>query len=273
MTLNCKGVLIDLNSPKVMGILNITPDSFYDGGKYHSDKLLLNQAEKLLSEGATFIDVGAYSSRPGASAISEEEEYQRIAPVLDLLLKHFPQALISIDTFRSTIAKKCLDMGAAIVNDISGGSLDPEMLAVIAEKRVPYIMMHLKGTPQNMASNTSYENLLEELFLYFSQKIAAATKLGITDIIIDPGFGFSKNTQQNFQLLKDLKLFKTIDLPILVGISRKSMVYKTLGITAEDALNGTTALHMIALQNGANILRVHDVKEAVECIKLFNVLP
>ena len=272
MTLNCKGNLIDLTSPKVMGILNITPDSFYDGGKYNTDDLILKQTEKMLSEGATFIDLGAYSSRPGAKDISEEEELKRIEPVVKLLLNHFPELLLSIDTFRSNVAKRGLDMGAAMINDISGGDLDAKMLPTVAQYQAPYIMMHMKGNPQNMSNNTNYKKFLEEILFYFSEKIAQAVSLGIRDIVLDPGFGFAKNTSQNFELLKNLNLLKTFRLPILAGISRKSMIYKTLEVRAKDALNGSTALHMVALNRGANILRVHDVKEAVECVKLYNAL-
>ncbi len=251
-----------------MGILNITPDSFYDGGKYNSDKSILARAEKMLIEGATFLDLGAYSSRPGAKDISEDEELGRIKPILKLILAEFPEAIISIDTFRSKIAEYCLDHGAAIINDISGGSLDSKMMNTVAKYGAPYILMHMKGNPQNMTSKTDYTNILEEMLFYFSEKLSEGVKLGLKDIIIDPGFGFAKNKEQNFYLLDSLDLFKALDLPVLVGISRKSMVYKTLDIEPEDALNGSTALHMIALAKGANILRVHDVKEAVQCVKL-----
>ena len=272
MTINCKGTLIDLKKPKVMGVLNITPDSFYDGGKYKDEVSILKQAEKLIDEGATFVDLGAYSSRPGATDISEEEELRRILPVIDLLIKTFPDIYLSIDTFRSEVASHSLENGAAMINDISAGNLDPNMMQTISKFKVPYVMMHMKGNPQNMAQQTNYNKLLEDVLFYFSEKVALAKSLGINDIILDPGFGFAKNALQNFSLLHHLNLFKTFGLPILVGLSRKSMIYKTLGLDASRSLNGTTALNTYALTKGANILRVHDVKEAVECIELLEVL-
>lgn len=272
MTINCKGKLIDLSQPKVMGILNITPDSFYDGGKYTKEKNILLQAETMLSEGATFIDVGAYSSRPGAAEISEEVETKRIVPMIVALQKEFPESLLSIDTFRSTVAAQCLQAGAALINDISAGMLDKSMFDTIATYQAPYIMMHMRGTPKTMQEQTNYENLLTTLLHFFSERIALARSKQINDLIVDPGFGFAKNLEQNYELLRGLHLFKTLQLPLLAGLSRKSMVYKILGSSAEKALNGTTALHMVALQKGASILRVHDVKEAVECIKLTKAL-
>ncbi len=272
MTINCNGKLIDLSTPKVLGILNLTPDSFYDGGKFKKPTTILKQTEKMLTEGATFIDLGAYSSRPGAEHVPEDEELHRILPVINLILKEFPECLLSIDTFRSKVAEKCLQLGASLINDISAGNLDENMFDVIAKYQVPYIMMHLKGTPKNMSTLIDYDNLMKDLLYYFSQRIAIARAKKINDLIIDPGFGFAKNTNQNFQLLAHFNLFKTFDLPILAGLSRKSMIYKTLNTTAAKALNGTTALHMAALLNGANILRVHDVKEAKECTILFNEL-
>ena len=272
MTINCKGALINLASPKVMGILNLTPDSFYDGGKYKNSSDVLLQVEKMLTQGATFIDVGAYSSRPGATDISEDEELQRIVPITELLLKNFPEALISIDTFRSKVASKCLETGACIVNDISAGKLDEAMLDVVFKHQVPYIMMHMKGTPQDMKNKTDYTDILKEMLHYFSERVNAARAKKINDIIIDTGFGFAKNATQNFSVLENLNLFKTFDLPILSGLSRKSMIYKTLKTSPEKALNGTTALNMLALERGTNILRVHDVKEAIECVHLFNQL-
>lgn len=269
MTINCKGQLIDLSTPKVMGILNITPNSFYDGGKFTLSENVLSHVEKMLSEGATFIDIGAYSSKPNSDFVSEEEEFKRILPVVKSILKHFPNALLSIDTFRSGIATTCIDNGAAIINDISAGNLDKKMLDVIASYNVPYIMMHMRGTPQTMQSLTSYENIVKEILFYFSEKVNKARSLGINDLIVDPGFGFAKTLEQNYEILSNLSLFKILDLPILSGVSRKSMVYKPLGLTADEALNGTTVLNTIALTKGANILRVHDVKEAVECVKLF----
>ncbi|MBT8291441.1 MAG: dihydropteroate synthase [Muriicola sp.] len=272
MTLNCKGTLIDLTKPRVMGVLNLTPDSFYDGGRYKEEKSILSQTEKMLQEGATFIDVGAYSSRPGAEDIPVKEELNRIVPVVKLLIKNFPEILISTDTFRSEVARQCLQEGAALVNDISAGKLDPHMMETVAEAKVPYIMMHMQGTPQTMKEQNTYKDLLEDIRMYFSERIATARTLGIHDIVIDPGFGFAKNISQNFELLGKFALMKTFGVPVLAGLSRKSMIYKVLGISPDEALNGTTALNMIALQGGANLLRVHDVKEAMECISLYNQL-
>lgn len=272
MTINCRGNLIDLTIPKVMGILNVTPNSFYDGGKYTNDKALLNQAAKMLEEGATFIDIGAYSSKPSAEFVSETEETERLVPVVKLILQHFPETLISVDTFRAKVAKAALEAGACIVNDIATGGLDEQMMQTVADFQVPYIMMHMKGNPQTMQSLTQYNNITKEVLFYFSEKIAQARSFGINDLIIDPGFGFAKTTEQNFELLANLELFDRLELPILVGVSRKSMIYKTLETTAEFALNGTTVLNTIALQKGSNILRVHDVKEAIECVKLHQSL-
>ncbi|WP_106793080.1 dihydropteroate synthase [Aquimarina sp. Aq78] len=268
MTINCKGSLIDISAPKVMGILNLTPDSFYDGGNYKNENEILKQTEQMLIEGATFIDLGAYSSRPEADHIAIEEEKKRILPIVSLLVNKFPEILISIDTFRSEIAKLCIEAGAALINDISAGNLDKNMISTAGKLRVPYIMMHMKGTPQTMKSLNHYDNLIHEMNIYFAEKIAEARKHGVNDIIIDPGFGFAKDIHQNFDLLKSLKLLEAHNLPILAGISRKSMIYKTLNNTPQEALNGTTSLNTIALLNGASILRVHDVKEAVECIHL-----
>ena len=271
-TINCNGKLIDLSTPKVMGILNLTPDSFYDGGKLTSKTDILALAEKMLTEGATFLDLGGYSSRPGADFVSEEEELQRVLPVVELILKEFPKTNLSIDTFRSEVAKKTVEAGATMINDISSGSLDDSMFKTIGDLQVPYIMMHMRGTPETMMQNTNYKDLIKEVLFYFSEKIAKARSFGINDIIADPGFGFSKTTEQNFELFTDLEAFKILDIPLLVGVSRKSMIYKTLGNSAKEALNGTTALHAIALQKGASILRVHDVKEAVETISLLQNL-
>ena len=268
MTINCKGRLIDLTSPKVMGILNVTPDSFYDGGNYKNEKHILDQVEKMLNEGATFIDLGAYSSRPNADDVSEKDELSRILPIVKILIKEFPEIILSIDTFRSAIAKNCIEAGAALINDISAGNLDKNMLKTVAQLQVPYIMMHMKGTPKTMQQETNYNNLLKDILFYYSEKIAEARTLKINDIIIDPGFGFAKTVEQNFELLNKLELLNISELPILAGLSRKSMIYKTLETSANNALNGTTALNMIALQKGTSILRVHDVKEAIECIKL-----
>ena len=272
MTLNCNGKLVDISSPKVMGILNSTPDSFFDGGKYNNESDILQQVEKMLLEGATFIDVGAYSSRPGATHISEEEELQRIVPVIELLVKNFPEIIISVDTFRSNVAKETVEVGAAIINDISGGKMDSNMFKTVAELKVPYIMMHMLGTPQNMQKNPVYQDVTKELISFFAAQISKLHQLKVNDIIIDVGFGFGKTIEHNYQLLKDLALFKNLDAPILAGISRKSMLYKPLEITPQLALNATTSANTIALLNGANILRVHDVKEAMEAIKIVEQL-
>jgi len=272
MTINCKGKLIDLSAPKVMGILNMTPDSFYDGGIHKNENDILNHVERMLKEGATFIDVGAYSSRPNADHVSEAEELKRILPIVTLILKSFPETLLSIDTFRSDVAKQCIEAGASIINDISAGNLDQNMLKTIADLQVPYIMMHMRGTPQTMQQHTNYDNLVKDVLFYFSERIAAAKAAGIIDVIVDPGFGFAKTLEQNFELLNTLELFKIIEKPILAGISRKSMIYKTLETSAEHALNGTSVLNTVALQKGASILRVHDVKEAMETVTLVNAL-
>lgn len=272
MTINCKGQLIDLSVPKVMGILNLTPDSFYDGGRYKNDNDILSQTEKMLNQGATFIDLGAYSSRPNATHISETEELQRLIPIVELLIRNFPEILLSVDSFRSQVAIKGIEAGACMVNDISAGKLDEAMLPTIASLKVPYVMMHMKGTPQNMQSQTQYSNMINEILFYFSERIAKARALAIIDVIADPGFGFSKTIVQNFELLNNLERFKILELPLLVGLSRKSLIYKTLNTSTNEALNGTTVLNTIALQKGAHILRVHDVKEAVESITLLQQL-
>ena len=255
-----------------MGILNLTPDSFYDGGRFNNEFDILSKVENMLNQGATFIDVGAYSSRPNAVHITEEEELQRIVPIVELLLNSFPNILLSIDTFRSRVAKACIETGACMINDISAGKLDDNMLQIVANLHVPYIMMHMHGTPQTMQKLAQYDHLVKDILFYFSERIAAARTLGIIDLIVDPGFGFAKTIAQNFELLSCLGLFKMLELPILVGLSRKSLIHKTLGISANEALNGTTVLNTIALQKGAKILRVHDVKEAMECIKLHNLI-
>ncbi|MEL0651114.1 dihydropteroate synthase [Algibacter sp. TI.3.09] len=272
MTINCKGTLIDLSSPKVMGILNLTPDSFYDGGQHKDEKSILDHTEKMLTEGATFIDIGAYSSRPNADHVSEAEELKRILPIVELVLKTFPETLVSIDTFRSEVAKQSIEAGAALINDISAGKLDDNMLKTVADLHVPYIMMHMRGTPQTMQQQTDYNNLVKDIIFYFSERLMAAKELGIIDLIVDPGFGFAKTLEQNFQLLNTLELFNILEKPLLVGVSRKSMIYKTLNNTAKEALNGTSVLNTIALQKNASILRVHDVKEAMETIKLVESL-
>ncbi len=267
-TINCKGTLIDLSTPKVMGIVNVTPDSFFDGGKLTNSDEIVGQVEKMLHDGATFIDLGGYSSKPGAEFVSEEEELNRVIPIVKLLVEKFPDILLSIDTFRSEVAKHAIENGAAIINDISAGLLDEKMLETVAKLQVPYIMMHMKGTPKTMQSLANYDDLLKEINFYFSERIAKARSFGLNDIIIDPGFGFAKTIEHNYELLQNLELLQFHDLPILAGISRKSMIYKTLETQPENALNGTTFLHAFCLQKGVNILRVHDVKEAVECVKL-----
>ena len=272
MTINCKGDLIDLNIPKIMGILNLTPDSFYDGGRYKDESIILKRVEQMLLDGATFIDMGAYSSRPGAEHVPEDEELQRMLPILELILKNFPETLVSIDTFRSKVASESLQRGAALINDISAGNLDSDMFATIAQHQVPYIMMHLKGTPQSMQKKAVYDDLIKDLRYYFSEKLSKATEHKINDVIIDPGFGFAKTTEQNYTLLNHLDLFKTFEVPLLIGLSRKSMIYKVLKSSPKEALNGSTVLHTVALLKGANILRVHDVKEAKECVMLIEAL-
>lgn len=272
MTINCKGKLIDLSTPKVMGIINVTPDSFYDGGFYKDDSKIINQVQKMLDEGVSFIDIGAYSSKPNADEVSQDEELQRILPIIELLVKQFPNIIISVDTFRAEVAKQCIEKGAALINDISAGHLDKNMLETVANLNVPYILMHMRGTPKTMQQQTNYKTILKDILFYFSERIASARALGIKDIIIDPGFGFAKTLEQNFEILNVLESFKITNLPFLAGISRKSMIYKTLKTSPKESLNGTTALNMVALQKGASILRVHDVKEAVECVKLYNQL-
>ena len=272
MTINCKGELVDLTRPKVMGILNLTPDSFFDGGKYKDETSILQQVEYMLDHGATFIDMGAYSSRPGAEHVPEDEELLRMLPVIDLILTKFPDTLISVDTFRSKVAAESIEHGAALINDISAGNLDTAMFDTVADYQVPYIMMHMKGTPQSMQKQATYSDVIKDLRSYFSEKIQETTSKKINDIIIDPGFGFAKTTEQNYTLLNHLDLFQTFGLPILIGLSRKSMIYKVLESSPQEALNGTTALHTIALLKGANITRAHDVKEAMECVKLVEVL-
>jgi len=272
MFINCRGNLIDLSQPRVMGIINITPDSFFVGSRKQTEVQILKTAEAMLENGATFLDLGAYSSRPGAQDILEDEELKRLIPNLVLLVKHFPDAYFSIDTFRSRIAKEAISHGADMINDISAGTLDQNMISTVASLQVPYIMMHMRGTPQTMKDLNHYDDLASDILLYFSQKVAAARDAGIHDLIIDPGFGFSKNIAQNFELLQKLDLFENLQLPLLAGISRKSMIWKSLSCKPEDALNGTTVLNTLALNKGASILRVHDVKEAMECIKLTSLL-
>jgi dihydropteroate synthase len=270
MTINCKGQLIDLSTPKVMGILNITPNSFFDGGRYKNESEILSHVRKMLNEGATFIDIGAYSSKPKAAYVSENDELKRIIPIVTLILEHFPKTLISIDTFRSEVARICIENGASIINDISAGSVDEKMMETIAKYDVPYIMMHKRGTPETMQSMTNYENIVKELLFYFSEKVAKARSFGINDLILDPGFGFAKTLDQNYEVLQKMELFNMLELPLLVGVSRKSMIYNLFKFTPEEALNGTSIINTIALNKGAKILRVHDVKEAVECVTIFN---
>ncbi|MBC2839796.1 dihydropteroate synthase [Robiginitalea sp. SC105] len=269
MTICCHGELIDLSTPRVMGILNTTPDSFYDGGRFTDARTALLRAEQLLADGADFLDVGGYSSRPGADEVSEAEELGRVVPLVERLVREFPEAVISVDTFRSRVAREALAAGAAMVNDITAGEADAGMLPLVAENQVPIILMHMRGTPASMSQLTTYDHLLTDILQYLSGRLAAARDLGIQDVLADPGFGFAKTREQNFELLRSLEGFRILDVPVLVGLSRKSMIWKTLGTSPEDALNGTTALHMLALSGGASILRVHDVREAVECIRLW----
>jgi dihydropteroate synthase len=267
-TINCQGTLIDLSTPIVMGILNVTTDSFYDGGTFVYEKSIVNQVGKMLDEGATIIDVGAASSRPGSDITPEDIEIERIKKSTGWIKKQFPETVISIDTWRSSVAKVGLEEGASLVNDISGGDLDAKMFDTIAKFKVPYVIMHMQGTPQNMQINPTYGNVVQEVLLNLRSKIQQLRLLGINDIIIDPGFGFGKNLEHNYALLQQLSLLQMLDCPVLVGLSRKSMANKVLGTKANEALNGTTVLNTIALLNGANVLRVHDVKEAVEAIKI-----
>ena len=271
-TLNCKGNLIDLNEPKVMGILNITPDSFYDNSRLNSKRDLLKRTESMLLEGATFIDVGAYSSRPGAEFVSEEEERKRLIPALEIILKEFPDVLLSVDTFRSNIARETIDLGASIINDISGGDMDPDMFDVVVNKQVPYILMHMRGNPQTMSNLNKYNHLILDIISELYVKVNDLQKRGLNDIIIDPGLGFAKDLLQNYEVVKKLKSFKCISHPLLIGASRKSMIYKLLECEPQSALTGTTVVHTACLLNGASILRVHDVKEAIEAIKITNLL-
>lgn len=271
-TLNVKGKLVDLAVPRVMGILNMTPDSFYNNSRVNGIDDALRRTEAFLNEGATFIDIGAYSSRPGAAEVSLDEELHRLVPVITAITKKLPEALLSIDTFRAEVARETIEAGAHIINDISAGGMDEAMFETIAALQVPYIMMHMRGTPQTMQKQAVYEYLTLEVIDYFSAKIAELKKLGVHDVIIDPGFGFAKTLDHNYELMAGLQDFQVFGLPILAGISRKSMIHKLLGITAEQALNGTTVLNTIALLKGASILRVHDVREAAECIALIEKL-
>ena len=268
MEINIKGNLLDLNKPKIMGILNVTPDSFFDGGLYNTEKKVDIQVTKMIEDGMDILDVGGYSSRPGAKEISINEEIDRVVPVVKFIRKTYPELILSVDTFRSEVARDCLDLGIDIINDISAGCIDKNILDVVAEYNCPYIMMHMKGTPQTMQINPEYENLIKELLIYFAKRIYLAREKGIIDIIVDPGFGFGKTLDHNYTIMKKIENFKLLDLPILVGISRKSFITKQLDIDKKDSLNGTTALNMYFLEKNINILRVHDVKEAKECIML-----
>jgi dihydropteroate synthase len=269
LTLNAGGRLIDLSSPKVMGIINITPDSFFAGSRKQGVDEALQQAEKMLSEGAAFLDLGAYSSRPGAIDISIQEETDRLLPIIEGIVSRFSDAVLSVDTFRATVAEAAVGAGAHIINDISGGQLDEKMFVTVARLQVPYILMHMKGTPQNMNQQAHYDNIFTEVYDYFAHRYHQLKQLGVNDVILDPGFGFAKMRQHSYALMNRLQDFNLLQLPILAGISRKTMIYGLLGVTADEALNGTTALNAIALTKGADILRVHDVKEAVETIKIW----
>jgi dihydropteroate synthase len=270
ITLECNSKLLDLSTPAIMGILNLTDDSFYDGGQHNSIKKALLQTEKMLDDGAKIIDIGAYSSRPKAKHISHNEEWQRLEKTLQIINKEFPQTILSVDTFRSEIARRSIDNGADIINDISAGNLDPQMFDAVADLNVPYIMMHMQGTPQTMQDNPHYNCIEKEVVNYFLNKVKTLQQKGLSKMIIDPGFGFGKTLEHNYQLLNNLEDLHTLELPLLVGVSRKSMVYKVLETDAKNSLNGTSAIHTLCLSKGASILRVHDVKEAVECVKLIN---
>ena len=272
MNISCKGKLIDLTTPKIMGILNLTPDSFYDGGLYNNTDRALAQTEKMLLEGATFIDVGGASSKPGTVEVSADEELARVLPVIEKIHIKFPDTLISIDTYRSDVAQQAVAAGAAMVNDISGGNLDAKMLKTVGALGVPFVAMHMQGKPQNMQDKPSYDNILTDIRSFFAAKIDAAHKAGIHDIIIDPGFGFGKTLEHNYALLKHLSSIQMDGVPMLIGVSRKSMIYKLLQIEVAEAGNGTSVLNTVALQQGAQILRVHDVKEAHQAVQLIEKL-
>ncbi|MGB0998913.1 MAG: dihydropteroate synthase [Flavobacteriales bacterium] len=271
-SINCQGQLIDLSEAKVMGILNLTPDSFYDGGELTDNHLILKKVEQMLDEGVDFIDLGAASSRPGSKRLTPDEEAKRLLPSLNLIKTHFPEALLSVDTYHVDVAKQALDSGVAIINDISGGQFDNQMFKLISDYQVPYVLMHLQGDKNSFHQANTYDHLLNDMVLFFSEKITKLQALGVNDLIIDPGFGFSKTINQNFELLRKLEVLTVFDLPILVGLSRKSMLYKTLDITAKEALSATSVTHYEALRQGAKLLRVHDVKEAKQTITLFNLL-
>lgn len=268
-SINVRGRLFDLSQPQVMGILNVTPDSFYSGSRMQTDAQIAARAEQIVEEGGTMIDLGAYSSRSGAADVSPEEELSRLSGALGIVRGLFPDVVVSVDTFRAEVARRCVeDYGADIINDISGGTLDEDMFPTVASLNVPYILMHMRGTPQTMQQQTDYKDVTAEVLRYFGEKVDRLHAMGVSDIILDPGYGFAKTLEQNYQLLSRQRVFEVLDLPVLVGVSRKSMIYKVLGCTPEEALNGTSVLHALALQQGTHILRVHDVKEAVETIKL-----
>ena len=269
MTINCRGKIIDLSTPKVMGILNLTPDSFYDGGKLANDEAILMHVEKMLKDGADIIDIGGMSSRPGAEIISEEEELSRLLPVTQNILQRFRNAIISVDTIRASVAAETLKAGVHIINDISGGRYDEQMLTTVAQYKAPFIVMHMQGTPNRMQDNPVYENVVTEVYDFFAERINACKQAGIMDIILDPGFGFGKTVVHNYTLLRNLQYFSHLHLPLMTGASRKSMICKVLGVNPDKALNGTTAVNTLSLLNGANILRVHDVKEAREVVKIW----
>ena len=272
-TLNIKGNLLHLDTPQVMGILNVTPDSFYAGSRKQTEEEIAMRAESILNEGGTIIDIGGYSSRPDAAEVSEEEEMARLEMALRIITRNYPDAILSVDTFRSAIARRCVEeFGVAIINDISGGELDTDMFPTIAKLKVPYIMMHMRGTPQTMQQFTHYTHLTADILQWFAERVEKLYQMGANDIIIDPGFGFSKTLEQNYELMRHLSDFRLLELPLLVGISRKSMIYKLLGGTPSDSLNGTIALNTFALMNGADILRVHDVRAAVETVKIVSQL-
>lgn len=272
-TINIKGQLLSLDEPQVMGILNVTPDSFYAGSRKQTEAAIIDRIETILREGASIIDVGGYSSRPDAAEVSETEEMQRLEMALQPLLQHYPDVVVSVDTFRSSVARQCVEKyGVAMINDISGGELDERMFDTVAQLRVPYIMMHMRGTPQTMQQQTDYEDVTADLLKYFSLKLERLFRLGLNDVILDPGFGFSKTLEQNYELMRHLSDFRIFGLPLLVGVSRKSMIYKLLGTTPEESLNGTTVLHTYALLQGADILRVHDVRAAKEAIRIVQQL-
>lgn len=271
-TLNIAGKLLDLTTPQVMGILNITPDSFYSGSRVLQMEDAYKKAEKMLSEGASMLDVGGHSTRPGADAVSEVEELNRVLPVIEMLKKRFPEAVVSIDTFRASVARKSIEAGAHIINDIAGGNLDPLMFETVSKLNVPYILMHSRGTPQTMKELNQYDNLVTDVLRELQSKIYQLRQLGVKDIVADMGFGFAKNADQNYELLRELRVFEALEVPLLVGVSRKSMIWRKLETTPDQSLNGTTALNTVAILNGANILRVHDVKEAIEVIKLIRLL-